>query len=87
MLCYFIYIIWVDVYKSDIVVFTLPEQTSYPALQGGTFWGILGPILAYYVYFLRAVHNILWNFVQKFLVFLLRVTAQLFPYHDPTGEL
>ena len=26
MLCYFIYIIWVDVHKLDIVVFTLPEQ-------------------------------------------------------------
>ena len=26
MLCYFVYIIWVDVHKLDIVVFTLPEQ-------------------------------------------------------------
>ena len=26
MLCYFIYIIWVDVHKLDIVVFSLPEQ-------------------------------------------------------------
>ena len=26
MLCYFIYNIWVDVRKLDIVVFTLPEQ-------------------------------------------------------------
>ena len=26
MLCYFIYISWVDVHKLDIVVFTLPEQ-------------------------------------------------------------
>ena len=28
MLCYFIYIIWVDVHKLDIVVFTLPEQRT-----------------------------------------------------------
>ena len=26
MLCYFIYIIWVDVHKLDIVVFTLPAE-------------------------------------------------------------
>ena len=29
MLCYFIYIIWVDVHKLDIVVFTLPEHHSF----------------------------------------------------------
>ena len=42
------------------------------------FGGILGPILAYYLYFLRTVQHVLRNFVQASLVFLLRVKCTIF---------
>ena len=52
----------------------------------GWFKGVLGPILAYYVYFLRTVQYVLWYFVQTLLVFFLRVAALFFSYRDPPGE-
>ena len=45
MLCYFIYIIWVDVHKLDIVVFTLAEQQEYPVNARVAQGSIVGPTL------------------------------------------
>ena len=50
----------------------------------GTLCGILGPILAYYVYFLRTVQYVLWKIVQTFLVFLLRVISLFFSISWPS---
>ena len=52
----------------------------------GSFKSIFEPILGCYVYFLRTVKYVLWNFVQTFLVFLLRVTELFFSMSWPFWE-
>ena len=64
-----------DVLGTTLIITNTNIFWHHLPLLMGVFWGILGAILAYYIYFLRTVQYVLWNFVQTFLVLLLRVTA------------